>query len=201
MNGDKGDGLPVKRLLVVGGPNGSGKTTLAKAYLEQGGWLYLGADKIAAEICPERPESVAAAAGREFVEQFDAALHSVPKIIVESTLAGRSIGRNFERARKLGYRVEIAFTFVDAPGTSIARVAHRVRVGGHHVPDDDVRRRFYRSIRNFWLQYRLIADYWTLSDNRSAAERKVAVGDTNRTLIIDRQLMDEFLAIVESDHV
>ncbi|TWU00075.1 Zeta toxin [Botrimarina colliarenosi] len=201
MGGEQGESLPPKRLLVVGGPNGSGKTTLANAYLEQGGWLYLGADKIAAEICPERPESVAAAAGRGFVEQFDQALHSERRILVESTLSGRSIGRNFERARNLGFRVEIAFTFVDAPATSIARVAQRVRTGGHFVPDEDVIRRFYRSIRNFWLQYRLVADLWTLFDNRFTSECKVAFGDTEKTQIIHRQAMSEFLSIVEGDHV
>lgn len=200
MSGDPGGPLPEKRLLVVGGPNGAGKTTLAKAYLEQGNWLYLGADKIAEEICPERPESVAAAAGREFVERLDAAIRAESRIIVESTLSGRSIGRNFERAHSLGFRVEIAFSFVDAPETSIARIAQRVRGGGHHVPDHDVRRRFYRSIRNFWLKYRHMADHWTLFDNRHLPEHKVAVGDSVRSLVVDQRVMKQFLAIVQSDH-
>jgi len=190
-----------KRLLVVGGPNGAGKTTLAKSYLERGEWLYLGADLIAAELAPGKPESVAAAAGREFVERLELALKGERNLIVESTLSGRSIGRNLERARALGFQIEVACTFVDEPQTSIARVAHRVRLGGHHVPDDDVTRRFYRSIRNFWLTYRSMADAWTLSDNRQSMMRRVAVGDRTRSRVLDTRSLREFLEIVESDYV
>lgn len=189
-----------KRLLVVGGPNGAGKTTLAGGYLSQRDWLYLGADKIAEELAPGRPETVAAAAGRLFVEQIEKALQGERDLIVESTLSGRSIGRNLERARANGFEVEVAFTFVDAPETSIARVAQRVRLGGHHVPSDDVRRRFYRSIKNFWLRYREMADFWTLSDNRLAQMRKIALGDRQASQILDSQAMREFLDVVTSDH-
>ncbi|WP_350211618.1 AAA family ATPase [Botrimarina sp.] len=190
-----------KRLLVVGGPNGAGKTTLARAYLASGDWLYLGADEIAKEMSPQRPESASVAAGREFVERLEAALNGGRNLLVESTLSGRSIGRNLERARQLGFSVEIAFTFVDAPETSIARVAHRVRVGGHHVPSDDVRRRFFRSIRNFWQKYREQADYWTLADNRSSVQRRIAIGDRSFSKVLDREAMAEFIAIVEGEHV
>lgn len=190
-----------KRFLVVGGPNGAGKTTLANTYLDEGDWHYLGADLIAAELCPESPESVAAAAGREFVERLKRSLAGSENVIVESTLAGRSIGRAIERASDNGFLCEIAFTFVDVPETSIARVAQRVRVGGHHVPTEDVRRRFYRSIRNFWLKCKEMADHWTLSDNRLSTMQRTALGDRQASHIIARESMQDFLAIVESDHV
>jgi len=190
-----------KRLLVVGGPNGAGKTTLANAYLAKGCWLYLGADKIAAELRPENPESVAAAAGREFVERLEEALLDSGDLLIESTLSGRSIGRTLERAQANGFECQIAFTFVDAPNTSVARVAQRVRKGGHHVPVEDVRRRFYRSIKNFWLRYRDMVDQWSLSDNRMYAIREIALGDRESSKIIDHTAMQEFLAIVESDYV
>jgi len=192
--------LSSKRLLVVGGPNGAGKTTLANAYMAKDRWLYLGADLIAAEICPSRPESVAVAAGREFVERLEVALLDSKDLLVESTLSGRSIGRTLERARANGFECQIAFTFVDAPNTSIARVAQRVRIGGHHVPSDDVRRRFYRSIKNFWLHYRGMVDQWSLSDNRLTMMREIALGNLETSRIIDQNAMREFLAIVESDY-
>lgn len=122
-------------------------------------------------------------------------------IIVESTLAGRSIGRVLERARTNGFWCQIAFTFVDAPEASIARIVQRVRAGGHHVPDEDVNRRFYRSIRNFWLSYRNMVDQWTLTDNRLYSQCEIAIGDSNASRIIDRKAMQEFLDIVERGHV
>lgn len=164
-------------------------------------WLYLGDDLIAAEICLENPESVAAAAGREFVERLDEALGNSDNLLIESTLSGRSVGRSIQRAAELGFLCEIAFTFVDVPETSIARVAQRVRVGGHHVPTDDVRRRFYRSIKNFWLKYKDLVDHGTLSDNRLSAMREIALGDKQASKIIDRNAMKEFLDIVESKDV
>ena len=40
------------RLAIVGGPNGCGKTTFARAYAEQEGLTYLGADDVAARLSP-----------------------------------------------------------------------------------------------------------------------------------------------------
>lgn len=106
-----------------------------------------------------------------------------------------------QRARQNGFRCQIAFTFVDAPSTGIGRIAQRVRSGGHHVPPEDVERRFYRSIKNFWLRYKEMADQWTLSDNRLSTMREIALGYSDVTHVIDHEAMKEFLAIVESDNV
>ena len=49
-----------------------------------------------------------------------------------------------------------------------ARIAARVRKGGHYIPDADVRRRYTRSKKNFWDMYAPIVDYWTLLYNGDA---------------------------------
>jgi predicted ABC-type ATPase len=61
--------------------------------------------------------------------------------------------------------VEIIFLQLSSPELAIKRVAHRVRQGGHHVPSDDVRRRFARGWRNFESQYRPLADVWAVYEN------------------------------------
>ncbi len=48
---------------------------------------------------------------------------------------------------------------------AIARIKQRVQEGGHHVPADDVRRRFKRGINNFFNLYEPLADSWMLFDN------------------------------------
>ena len=48
---------------------------------------------------------------------------------------------------------------------AVARVALRVKLGGHHVPEDDVRRRFDRSRRHFLEDYLPLADEWVLWEN------------------------------------
>lgn len=48
---------------------------------------------------------------------------------------------------------------------AIARVAERVRQGGHNVPEQVIRRRFVSGRNNFDLLYRGKVDSWALYDN------------------------------------
>ena len=48
------------------------------------------------------------------------------------------------------------------PEMAVARVRDRVREGGHHVPEDVVRRRHAAGWRNFQQIYRDIVDEWAL---------------------------------------
>ena len=41
-------------------------------------------------------------------------------------------------------------------------------MGGHHIPDDDVRRRYYRSVSNFERVYRRMVTSWWVYDARRA---------------------------------
>ncbi|MCB0763295.1 MAG: hypothetical protein KDB84_01220 [Flavobacteriales bacterium] len=68
---------------------------------------------------------------------------------LESTLSGLAYVERIERMRKAGYHIEIIFLALSSASLAIKRVAHRVKHGGHHVPDDDVRRRYDRRLRNF----------------------------------------------------
>jgi len=57
-------------LYLIGGANGAGKTTFALEFAEAYDLPYLGADLIAAELCPEDPWSVRVPASREFLRQL-----------------------------------------------------------------------------------------------------------------------------------
>jgi hypothetical protein len=46
-----------------------------------------------------------------------------------------------------------------------ARVAQRVRQGGHHIPEETIRRRFAAGRRNFESLYAPLVDAWALYDN------------------------------------
>jgi len=45
---------------------------------------------------------------------------------------------------------------------AIQRVKDRVRLGGHHIPEAVIRRRFYLGIRNLFGLYRPLLTTWTL---------------------------------------
>jgi predicted ABC-type ATPase len=99
-------------------------------------------------------------------------------------------------ARDMGYPVTIAFLFVESADVCVARVAGRVRAGGHDVPESDIRRRFTRSIRNFWSTYRELADSWVLLYNGAMTLEDIAVGAGDQTAVRDSDLFEAFLALV-----
>ncbi|MEN0111358.1 MAG: AAA family ATPase [Planctomycetota bacterium] len=187
-----------KRLLIVGGPNGAGKTTFVRQFLTENRDEYLGADQIAAELNPDRPESVAFEAGRLFLQRLIDRIDRGQSAIIESTLAGRSLVRHVEKASDLGFETAVNFVFLDSPETCVARVAQRVRMGGHHVPEDDVRRRYSRCLRYFWHVYRPVVDRWQLHFNRGGDYLAVAAGSGTIFQVEHSQAMNTFLAIAEA---
>ncbi len=150
-------------LVIIGGPNGAGKTTFARSAAREWSLHYLGADLVAEEMGLGSDGPDAVRAGRAFAERVRAAIANRESLLIESTLSGRGTGRLIRQARNAGYRVTVGFVFVDSPDTCIQRIRARVRKGGHFVPDEDVRRRFRRSIANFWGRYRLEGDRWHLT--------------------------------------
>ena len=49
-------------------------------------------------------------------------------------------------ARTAGYRIELHYVCVNAPELAIDRIRNRVALGGHDVPERDVKRRYARSL-------------------------------------------------------
>lgn len=156
------------RLYIIAGANGSGKSTISKVFLPVEGVVYVNPDDIARELCPQKPEAARIAAGREALRQIADFLGRGVSFAVESTLSGSAYVKALCRAKELGYKTAIIYTFVDTPDVCIARIAARVRKGGHYIPDADVRRRYTRSKKNFWNLYAPIVDYWTLLYNGDA---------------------------------
>ena len=57
------------------------------------------------------------------------------------------------------------YLFLEKPESNISRVSHRVLNGGHHVPKDDIIRRFYRSKEMFMYVYKDLVDKWIMYYN------------------------------------
>jgi predicted ABC-type ATPase len=58
---------------------------------------------------------------------------------------------------------------LDNPEEAIARVAQRVRQGGHTIPEPVIRRRFVSGLHNFHRDYAPKVDAWMLYDNSGIA--------------------------------
>ncbi len=183
-------------ILIVGGPTGSGKTTLALEYANEFGLPYIGADAIAAALNPRDPATAQIAAARQFINDLEEHVSQQRSFVCESTLSGLTMRNFIASARNAGYSIGTAFLFVDSADVCVARVAQRVRAGGHDVPEPDIRRRFRRSIRNFWTIYRGLADDWVLLYNGITMLQDVAAGSRDQFVIRDSERLATFMELV-----
>lgn len=95
----------------------------------------------------------------------------------ETTLASRTFASWIDGLRQTGYDCHIVFLWLPSPEFAIARVQERVRMGGHNVPVDIIRRRYKAGIRNFFNLYQPLTESWRFYDNSDpAGPRVIAAG-------------------------
>ncbi len=166
---------PSPTLILIGGCNGAGKTTFARRLLPaEGIERFLNADELARGLSPLKVELAALRAGRLLLEEADRLIEKRTSFGLESTLSGRTYARLLEKARAAGFYISLHFLVVPSADVSIERVAQRVRKGGHHVPEADIRRRFRRSVENFLEMYLSLADSWQVWDNEGDGLKRIA---------------------------
>jgi predicted ABC-type ATPase len=178
-------------LCIIGGCNGAGKTTLAKELLPMMGLMrFLNADEIARGLSPLDPSLTAFKAGRLLIEEARALLAAGASFAIESTLSGKTYLAMIREAKAKGYRFILHYIIINSAAQAQQRVSLRVKMGGHHVPDEDVARRFARSRHHFLEDYLPLADEWGLWDNYLPPARKIAGDDTHS--------LDELKALLDS---
>jgi predicted ABC-type ATPase len=109
----------------------------------------------------------------------------------ETTLSGKSYVNLFKALKAQGYKLHLFFLWVPGPGLAVARIKDRVAEGGHNVPAQDVKRRFHRSISNFFNLYEPIVDSWIFFNNAGTAPILIAKRNNGQTGIIDRELFQK----------
>ena len=154
------------RCLIIAGPNGAGKTTFAREFLPREADMlhFVNADLLAAGLSPLDPDAVQVAAGRLFLGELDRLAAQREDFAFESTLSGIAHQLRLVRWRASGYRVEIVYLKLTDVRVALQRIAGRVRLGGHDVSEEDVRRRFSRSWVNYICHYRPLAHHTLLFD-------------------------------------
>jgi predicted ABC-type ATPase len=168
----------VPTLTLIAGPNGAGKSTITRFVEIDGIERLLDPDAIAHRINPDDLAKAAIAAGREVIRRQTEYFRAGLSYAVETTLAGSRVNLA-EDARKHGFEVHLLYVGIDTPELSILRIRERVRRGGHLVPDDDVRRRYGRSMQNA-AQLTLSADIARLYDNSDDGHRLVLIAKSGR---------------------
>lgn len=156
-----------KKIIIIAGPNGAGKTTFARSFLPEEARCvrFINADLIAAGLSPFAPETAALKAGRLMIREMADCVRKGESFAIETTLSGLHYVTLITQWRAQGYHVSLYFLCLPDVEMAIARVAERVKHGGHNIPTDVIRRRFTAGLRNFHEVYKSTVDEWALLDN------------------------------------
>ena len=186
---------PSRKIVIIAGPNGAGKTTFAMEFLRKDAdsTPFINADMIARGLSPFQPPLAAFQAGKAMLSMIRGYVAGGESFAFENTLSGLAYARSIPDWREQGYRIEIIFLRLPSPDIAVARVGQRVRQGGHHIPEETVRRRFDSGWHNFKSTYRDLADYWAVYDNSGSTpalleqkeDRKGLGGDPRATDLKD----------------
>ncbi|GHT10914.1 hypothetical protein FACS1894170_03790 [Planctomycetales bacterium] len=155
------------QLIVIGGPNGAGKTTCAMTLLPEFFQVkhFVNADLIANGISPFDSSLAEIQAAKVMVRQMHELRDHRENFAIETTLASKSIAVFIRSCKTVGYDTSLIYVALDSVETALRRVALRVKKGGHNIPEETVRRRYQRSIKNLFAIYMPIVDHWAIMDN------------------------------------
>ncbi len=151
-------------VVVIAGPNGAGKSTLAPALLRDTLNIpeYVNADTIAEGLSAFAPEDASFDAGRVMLERLRRLASEKKDFSFETTLATRFYAGWLRDLQSFGYRTSLIFLWLPNAETAIARVDERVRLGGHSVPEETIRRRYDRGHKNRFELYLPAVNHWKL---------------------------------------
>lgn len=181
-----------KKVYIVGGANGAGKTTFSQDFLAKEKIEFLNADEIAKQLSPDNVQAAQVTASRILLGRMAQIIKEGKSFLLETTLSGTSYIRTIKELKSKGYNVCLFYFFLDNPEVSISRIKVRVKEGGHYVADDDVRRRYQRSLFNFWYKYRNEVDQWILSYNGGRMHIPVAESVHGNMCILNQGLFNTF---------
>jgi predicted ABC-type ATPase len=167
-------------VVVLAGPNGAGKSSSAESILQDGLGIdeFVNADVIARGLSGFKPERAAVAAGRIMLARLRELASQRQSFAFETTLASRTFAPWLADLIRTDYQFHLIFLWLPSADMAVARVASRVREGGHDVPEATIRRRYEAGLRNFSELYQPMARTWRLCDNSGAPQtRLIAAGE------------------------
>ena len=180
---------------IIAGPNGAGKTTFAREFLPSYAECknFVNADLIAQGMSPFSPETAAVRAGRLMLQEIDHLARRGVDFGFETTLSGRAHLNLIRHLKRRRYGVNFFYLWLPSVEVALSRVRERVSGGGHNIAEHVVRRRFERSIRNFLVLYRALADSWILFNNSDKLPSIIAFEKESKLSKIDAGLFDRLI--------
>ncbi|MBA3920791.1 MAG: zeta toxin family protein [Nostocaceae cyanobacterium] len=175
-------------LIIVAGANGSGKSTFTRASQEALQVPVIDPDREARQIRPDAPSSAAIEGGKQAIRLARTYIENDESFAVETTLAGNTYLRMMAEVKQKGWLTTLIYVGIENVQISINRVAQRVSQGGHNVPEEDIRRRYTRSLANLLMALQL-ADRTIIFDNSTTlGHQQLLVIENGRMTQLVREL-------------
>jgi len=187
------------QLYIIAGPNGAGKTTFASEFLPRYADCkqFINADFIAGGLAPFSPETAALHAGRLLLEQIRILAEKKTDFGFETTLSGVTYVSLLRKLKARGYRIQLYFLWIPKVELALKRIADRVEMGGHDIPEEVVRRRFHKGLRNLFKLYRPTLDSWSIFDNSEVLPHLIAREELGELQVFDKNLFTKIAEAAE----
>jgi len=146
-----------KIYILIAGVNGAGKSTLYSDIGDQLNFCSweriqklqrVNMDEIVKEIGDWRNADDVVKAGKMSIRQIKSYFEKGNSFCQETTLCGRDILKNINIAKTKGYKVGILYVGLENVEIAKERVKERVKKGGHGISDEDIERRYEKSLQN-----------------------------------------------------
>ncbi len=142
-------------LVIVAGPNGSGKTTLVRSGALDGFLMLpvnaINADDVARDMAggssPTDAQSLLAA--KLCDGMLDRNIARGVSTVIETVLSSGKLRPRVIAAREGGFQISLIFVTLRTAELNVRRVAQRVQLGGHPVPQDRIIDRRRNAHANF----------------------------------------------------
>lgn len=177
------------RMFILSGCNGAGKTTASYTLLPEllDCREFVNSDEFAKSLSPFDPSAASISASRFMLQKIHFLLERNEDFSVETTLATRSLLGIINKAKSQGYSITLLYFWLNSPSLAIERVAARVATGGHDIPADVIKRRYFMGLQYFFDTYMPECDRWVLADNSKTPFTVVAEGNGQLTYIKDNK--------------
>ena len=173
-------------LYIISGCNGSGKTTCTYSLLPE--MLeckqYVNSDEFAKALSPFNPGAASLKAGRLMLLKVKYLMDRNETFSIETTLATRTLIKIATIAQNRGYSVVILYFWLSSPQMAIQRVRNRVAAGGHDIPEEVIKRRYYMGLDYLFNDYIPMCDHWILADNSDPPFKVIAQGSKGEEPIV-----------------
>ena len=140
-----------KVFYLFAGVNGAGKSTLYNSESLNNdikNTIRINTDEIVREIGDWKNNSDQLKAAKIAINLRNECFLYGKSFNEETTLTGKTILKTIDRAKELGYELQLFYVGVSSTEIAKERIKSRVEKGGHHIENDIVEKRYYESLKN-----------------------------------------------------